>query len=46
MAKVNLTFKMGDSHLNPWKVLKIVFIIGLLVRLSPETTSYLNKTAR
>ena len=33
MAKVNLTFKMGDSHLNPWKVLKIVFIIGLLVRL-------------
>ena len=46
MTKVSLTFKMGDSHLNPWKVLKIVFIIGLLVRLSPETTSYLNKIAR
>ena len=33
MTKVNLTFKMGDSHLNLWKVLKIGFIIGLLVRL-------------
>ena len=33
MAKVNLTFKMGDSHLNLWKMLKTVFIIGLLVRL-------------